>query len=358
MKLVHFESGLGNQMLNYAEFLAMQYANPNDKVFSERFVFDIPETERIATSFDGYQLKKIFGIEIPDIREVMNEEQVEEVEKKIRSSKFWDRDWDYPIPICSSINSVGFSFENRCISKYVPLKKRKKNLIYYLFRSNKLGGSLELLIKNIFKQKYSLSKAAPEELFISSDKDVYMGQTLRFMYNGNNICSIDTALRRAFIFPDFSIDSYGEHIEGICKKNEELAERIKNTESVSIHLRRGDIDAMNNNGYLFKNGYFNRAVRYIKEKVNNPFFFIFSDEGSIQWCKKNMEEIFLNKTDNIEYIGWNRGKDSYRDMQLMSLCKHNIIMFSSFGWWASFLNNNKDKITISPRFNMNTTMHC
>ena len=53
--------------------------------------------------------------------------------------------------------------------------------------------------------------------------------------------------------------------------------------------------------------------------------------------------------DKVVYVDWNKGKDSYRDMQLMTYCKGLIIANSSFSWWGAFLNQRKNNCVIAPK---------
>lgn len=124
-----------------------------------------------------------------------------------------------------------------------------------------------------------------------------------------------------------------------------LAEKIRVTQSVSIHVRRGDYiaDPLNIKRFEVCNeSYYKQAMNTITGKVADPSFFIFSDEP--EWFKKNIQTTFP-----VEYVTHNTGLSSYEDMYLMSLCKHNIIANSSFSWWAAWLNKNKAKIVIAPK---------
>ncbi len=127
-------------------------------------------------------------------------------------------------------------------------------------------------------------------------------------------------------------------------KNENLMSKIKNSVSVSLHVRRGDYISASHTSNIYapcSAEYYNSAVEIIASKVSNIELFIFSDE--IHWCKENLKFSW-----QVNYIDNNSNKNNYIDMQLMSACKHNVIANSSFSWWAAWLNNNPNKIIIAP----------
>jgi len=128
-------------------------------------------------------------------------------------------------------------------------------------------------------------------------------------------------------------------------KNKEIIDRILSVNAVSLHVRRGDY--ISNPSSLSTHpvcslDYYTEAVHYVINRVNNPRFFVFSDD--IAWAKMNLEIKFP-----VEYIDFNHGKDSYNDMRLMTLCKHHIIANSSFSWWGAWLNESSNKIVVAPR---------
>jgi hypothetical protein len=126
--------------------------------------------------------------------------------------------------------------------------------------------------------------------------------------------------------------------------NTVLLSTIKKCESVAIHIRRGDFKNLPVLGTTDRE-YYLRAISYLKEKINKPVLFFFSDE--MKWVKENFNTI--NSGDSISYVDINNSTGSEaEDLRLMSNCKHNIIGNSTFGWWGAWLNSNPDKIIIAP----------
>lgn len=126
-------------------------------------------------------------------------------------------------------------------------------------------------------------------------------------------------------------------------QNQGMAAQIKNQNAVSIHIRRGDYQKqewIGTHAVIKDLGYYKKAIEFIETRIESPHFFIFSDD--MEWVRENL------KLQRCTYVDYNRGKSSYADMYLMSLCRHNIIANSTFSWWAAWLNQNPDKIVIMP----------
>jgi|SRR6185437_13552586 len=147
---------------------------------------------------------------------------------------------------------------------------------------------------------------------------------------------------------------YFEKIDDIIKKDftfsiplskdaDQFLVKIKASNAVSIHVRRGDY--VNNPETLSYHGvcditYYKKAIEIIKNKISTPTFFIFTDDP--EWVKQN----FSLSTD-ITLVS-NTSFSQFDDLQLMSTCKHAIIANSSFSWWGAWLINNPAKTVIAP----------
>lgn len=120
---------------------------------------------------------------------------------------------------------------------------------------------------------------------------------------------------------------------------------IADVASISLHVRRGDYITDKNAADLMgilPLSYYERAIAYICERVDNPSFYIFSDD--LDWAKDNLK---INRP--VTFVDIDGGKKDYLELTLMSMCRHNILANSSFSWWGGFLNPNENKIVISPK---------
>lgn len=145
---------------------------------------------------------------------------------------------------------------------------------------------------------------------------------------------VSDVVRKSFSFDKQMLnDCTNSCIERMCREN-----------AVSLHVRRGDYLLAENVGALGNicdKRYYQEAMDYLYKKVDNPVFYVFSDD--IKWTVEN-----IPLPANAVFVDWNRGQDSWQDMFLMSLCKHNIIANSSFSWWGAWLNGNENKLVIAP----------
>lgn len=122
-----------------------------------------------------------------------------------------------------------------------------------------------------------------------------------------------------------------------------VAHHIRKTNSVSIHVRRGDnldADALTRHGDLSQTDYYQRAIEYVRARVIDPTFFIFSDDP--EWCEANF------RPEPSIVVSHNDTKNPCEDLWLMSQCRHSIIANSTFSWWGAWLNPNQDRVVVAP----------
>lgn len=131
--------------------------------------------------------------------------------------------------------------------------------------------------------------------------------------------------------------------------NREIAQQIAATDSVSVHVRRGDYVA-DPRASLVRSvctpDYYRRCVARIAERLANPHLFLFSDDP--QWVADNLR--FELPT---VLVSRHPSRGDCDELRLMSACRHHIIANSSFSWWGAWLQPRDDKLVLAPRRWMN-----
>ena len=136
----------------------------------------------------------------------------------------------------------------------------------------------------------------------------------------------------------------------VIDENNTLINRIKSSNSVSLHIRRNRFSdqAKSKTSENFKKSevftkniinYINNSIDFINSKVPNPEYFIWSNDHD------NIVPL-LNRIKAKNYTLINN--DVINDFNLFRYCKHFIVGPSSFHWWGAWLNENPDKICIRP----------
>jgi Glycosyl transferase family 11 len=117
--------------------------------------------------------------------------------------------------------------------------------------------------------------------------------------------------------------------------------QIKTTNSVCVHIRRGDY--LTNNRYVVLGlDYYQKAIARLSSQFTDLRFFVFSDD--MDWCRVSFEN-----TSNFIFVSDNQLFTLRDEFEMMQNCQHHIIANSTLSWWAAWLNKNHEKVVICPQ---------
>ena len=185
------------------------------------------------------------------------------------------------------------------------------------------------LLRKLFQIKLNLIKQQENELVhIQKNRHIYFDG---YFQSEQYFLSKRKELLNVFKFP------------ALDKNNEAIRNKIiAHSNSVSLHIRRGDYlkeEVKKYHGILDQK-YYDSAIEIIEKKYNDVHFYVFSDD-------ENFAKEKYGDSENFTIVEGNT-KDAWKDMALMSFCKHHIIANSSFSWWGAWLSESKESIKIAP----------
>lgn len=283
-----FEGGLGNQMFQYT------FGRYIESLFNEPVFFDISK----------YKF-----------------ESNEEREFELFSFNL-NHQWKQLPLKRNRISRMGLQYILYCIitAPYIKLNsyriKNQKNTIF--------NNAYQKLINSIgfYRVHYGPYKIP--------HKSIYPVKTIRgHWFWPEMVKKMDTIIRKEL-----------KVIKPISETNQAFLNQIKTTNSVGVHIRRGDYVTL---GLVVCDiNYYIKCIEKMKTLTNNPVFFIFSDD--IKWVKENL------KLKDTQLVFIDNNNSSPDDMRLLYSCNHFIMSNSTFSWWGAYLGECPNKKVIVPEF--------
>jgi hypothetical protein len=123
--------------------------------------------------------------------------------------------------------------------------------------------------------------------------------------------------------------------------NDKWQRRIKETNSICVHVRRGDYVLRAQTFGLCNISYYQDAMEFLRAHNSDARFFLFSDD--LAWCRQNFA------ADDLIFVNSNSPETAVYDLELMRSCRHHIIANSSLSWWAASLATWPGQIVIAPK---------
>jgi hypothetical protein len=121
-------------------------------------------------------------------------------------------------------------------------------------------------------------------------------------------------------------------------------QKIKNSNSVSLHVRRGDY--VNSSSAAQHHGtcdmaYYQNAITSLMQQQSELEVFVFSDEP--QWAADN-----LRLPVPLHIVDANPPDRGFLDLELMRQCRHHVLANSSFSWWGAWLCVHPGQVVLAP----------
>jgi hypothetical protein len=247
------------------------------------------------------------------------------------------RNVDFKIDTCK-MNNSNFITRNFLLNKFNISAQMAQIDEVFEFHNNKY---FDFVLRKLYQKNIKLTNKIFEKKYFHFDKDLLSNQKgyldgywQSFKYFENI---------RDILLKEFTL------VQELNFENKLILNQINESNSVSIHIRRGDYvkDKKNEKIYaVFGMEYYEDAIFYLIKTIQNPSFFVFSDD--LEWASKNLD------LKNATFVDVNATQNPANDLILMSCCKHNIIANSTFSWWSAWLNKNAQKVVIAPKRWMST----
>ena len=118
--------------------------------------------------------------------------------------------------------------------------------------------------------------------------------------------------------------------------------RIRAANAVCVHVRRGDylLPAHFRHHGLCSPDYYRRAVELMRERLERPQFFVFSDDWA--WCREQLAG------GDVVVVDVNKPEAGQDELRLMAACRHHVIANSSLSWWGAWLAASAGQIVVAP----------
>lgn len=285
MKVQFLNGGLANQVFQYIYARYYELSHPGEVMYLDDSYF------ALNTVHNGYELEKVFGLRphmLSDYFDMLSWEYILEERKKGKS---------VPQILCENqmemvmISEVGEEYKN-----FNPFDGKVMKI-----PSNKYYPEIMEYPGDVYYHGYWINKN-----WFTQYRDIFL---------------------RELKFPELTDDTNKAHLK-----------QIDSTNSVSVHIRRGDFVSL---GWAFGADVYKAMIERFRKDMSGEWeLFVFSDD--IEWCKANQKELVCEGYQKVHFIERNIQGKNYIDLQLMSRCKAMIISNSAFCYLAALLNTRKE----------------